>query len=53
MIYSFKCLKCDEVFDKSETVAEHSKHKESCPKCGGKKLQQLYGSVQVQTAKKS
>lgn len=53
MIYAFKCRKCDETFEVSESLAEHAKHKEKCPKCGSKDLQQQFGGVQVKTAKKS
>ena len=53
MIYSFKCRKCGEAFEVGESLAEHEKHQEVCPKCGSKQLQQQYGSVQVKTAKKS
>jgi putative FmdB family regulatory protein len=53
MIYAFRCRKCGEIFDVSESLAEHVKHKEKCPKCGSKDVQQQFGGVQVKTAKKS
>ena len=53
MIYAFKCRKCGEMFEVTESLAEREKHRESCPKCKSKKVQQQFGSVQVKTAKKS
>ncbi|MEJ2088725.1 MAG: zinc ribbon domain-containing protein [Gammaproteobacteria bacterium] len=53
MIYAFRCRKCGETFELSESLAEHTKHKEKCPKCGSKDVQQQFGGVQVKTAKKS
>jgi len=53
MIYSFRCQKCGKAFEISESLAEHEKHKEVCPKCGSKQVQQQFSSVQVKTAKKS
>lgn len=53
MTYVFKCLKCGETFELNESLAEHEKHRESCPKCNSREVQQQFGSVQVQTARKS
>lgn len=53
MIYAFKCRKCGEAFEVRESLAEHEKHRETCPKCKSRDLQQQFGSVQVKTARKS
>ena len=52
MIYAFKCRKCGEAFEVNESLAEHEKHQETCPKCKSNNLQQQI-NVQVKTAKKS
>ena len=53
MIYLFECQQCGKEFEVSESLAEHEQHQEVCPECGSKQVQQQFGSVQVQTAKKS
>ena len=35
------------------TMAEHDKARAKCPKCGGRKIQQQFGSFSVKTSKKS
>jgi len=52
MIYAFKCRKCGEAFEVTESLAEHEKHQEMCPKCKSNDLQQQI-DVRVKTAKKS
>lgn len=52
MIYSFKCRECGEVFEVNESLAEHEKHQETCPKCKSGQVQQQF-NVQVKTSKKS
>lgn len=51
--YEFVCKKCGHRFDVHESVAEHDLHKNKCPKCKSKRLEQQYGGIQVKTAKKS
>lgn len=52
-IYEFECKACSHAFDLVESVSEHDKHKEKCPKCGSKDIGRVIGSVSVQTSKKS
>jgi len=55
-IYSFECLKCGYKFDETLSLGEYEKKEAkrfSCPKCRGKKVEQLVLGCTVQTAKKS
>lgn len=51
--YEFVCKKCAHRFDIRESLAQHEKHKEKCPKCGSKSLQQQFAGIQVKTSRKS
>ena len=52
--YEFQCAKCGKQFTIQESMREHEQHhKVKCPKCGKTRVQQRYGSVLVQTSKKS
>ncbi len=54
MIYTFLCRKCGANFEVSETVAEHERHQEKCPKCGSPEVERRFtGGVQVKTSRKS
>jgi putative FmdB family regulatory protein len=54
MIYTFQCRKCNERFDVNESLAEHDRGQEKCPKCGSKALdRRVVGGVQVKTSRKS
>jgi len=35
------------------SIGEHDAKKAKCPKCGGKKLDQIFTTFQVKTSKKS
>ena len=51
--YAFECEKCGHKFDIIESVSEHDKREETCPKCESQDLQHILGPVLVQTSKKS
>jgi putative FmdB family regulatory protein len=51
--YEFKCKKCGSHFERSESIGQHDKHKEKCPKCGSKSIQNIVSAVNVKTSKKS
>lgn len=52
--YEFECQKCHKHFTKQQSFAEHDRAaKPKCPECGSRKVEQLVGSVHVQTSKKS
>ena len=50
--YEFVCKKCRHLFEIHESVAQHDLHKEKCPKCGSKQLQQQFSGIQVKTSRK-
>lgn len=51
--YEFECKQCGERFTLTETMKEHERHQEKCPKCGSKKVEQLMSIVYAKTSKKS
>lgn len=51
--YDFQCQDCQHEFTLSETYDEHNRHREKCPKCGSKHVEQLITSIHVQTSKKT
>ena len=52
-VYQFKCKKCDNRFERIESISQHDKHKAKCPECGSKSIQNIVSSVNVKTSKKS
>jgi putative FmdB family regulatory protein len=53
MEYAFECRKCGERFHVTESLAEHDEHREKCPKCGSREVEQRIERVHVKTARKS
>jgi putative FmdB family regulatory protein len=51
--YEYRCPKCNKKFTLILSIGEHDVGKVKCPKCGGKKLQQLITAFQVKTSRKS
>ena len=51
--YEFECNKCGHKFNLLETINEHDKHKEKCPKCGDQEVRARLSAVNVKTSKKS
>ena len=51
--YDYRCLKCNKDFTSVLSVTSHDARKAKCPKCGGKKLEQLIASFMVKTSRKS
>ncbi|MCB1678985.1 MAG: zinc ribbon domain-containing protein [Halioglobus sp.] len=52
-VYEFKCKKCGNRFELAESISQHDKHREKCPACGSRSLQNVVSSVSVKTSKKS
>jgi putative FmdB family regulatory protein len=52
-IYEFECKQCSHSFDLAESVTEHDKHAEKCPKCGSGEIARVISSVSVKTSRKS
>ncbi|MCJ7803071.1 MAG: zinc ribbon domain-containing protein [Desulfobacterales bacterium] len=51
--YDYRCPKCNKKFTAMLSFREHDAGKAKCPKCGGKKLEQLISTFQVKTSRKS
>jgi putative FmdB family regulatory protein len=51
--YDYRCPKCKKKFTAILSIGEHDAGKVKCPKCGGKKLEQLITGFQVKTSRKS
>jgi putative FmdB family regulatory protein len=51
--YEYRCPKCNKKFTLILSIREHDAGKGKCPKCGGKKLEQLITTFQVKTSRKS
>ncbi|MGB7574667.1 MAG: zinc ribbon domain-containing protein [Thermodesulfobacteriota bacterium] len=51
--YDYRCPNCKKKFTAILSIGEHDAGKVKCPKCGGKKLEQLITGFQVKTSRKS
>jgi putative FmdB family regulatory protein len=51
--YDYVCRKCGHELQRIEKISEHGTKKVRCPKCKSKKVEQVFTSVFVKTAKKS
>jgi putative FmdB family regulatory protein len=51
--YDYRCPKCNKKFTAILSMKEHDAGRAKCPKCGGKKLEQLITAFQVKTSRKS
>ena len=51
--YDYRCPKCNKKFSLVLSIGDHDAGKAKCPKCGGKKLDQILSAFQVKTSKKS
>ena len=51
--YEYRCPKCSKKFSVVLSIKEHDTKKAKCPKCEGKKLDQIFTTFQVKTSKKS
>lgn len=51
--YEFECRDCGQRFSLEESMTEHERHNEKCPKCGSRKVEPLLSPVFVKTSKKS
>jgi putative FmdB family regulatory protein len=51
--YDYRCPNCKKKFTAILSIGEHDAGRVKCPKCGGKKLEQLITGFQVKTSRKS
>jgi putative FmdB family regulatory protein len=52
-IYEYVCKDCHEAFATILTLAAHDRESITCPKCGGKNVQQKFTTFFPVTSKKS
>ena len=51
--YDYECRKCGHSFQRIEKISEHALKKVRCPGCKSTRVEQVFKSVFVKTAKKS
>jgi putative FmdB family regulatory protein len=51
--YEYRCKGCGHKFVEVLTIGEHDKYKPKCPKCEGRKVEQLISSFFAKTSSKS
>jgi putative FmdB family regulatory protein len=52
-VYEYRCLECEQVFERVEPLAEHGEKAPRCPNCKSKKVQQVLTSFFAKTSHKS
>lgn len=52
-IYEYRCLECEERFERPEHIEEHSTADPKCPSCGSSKVEQVYSAFFAKTSRKS
>jgi len=53
-VYEYRCLECRKRFEIVEPIAQHERRPaKKCPKCGTRKVERVYSSLFVETARKS
>lgn len=51
--YEYRCQECKHTFAEVLSIKEHDKRKMKCPKCGSRKVEQLFGLFFAKTASKT
>ena len=51
--YDYRCPTCKKKFSLILSIKDHDAGKTKCPKCGGKKPEQLITPFQAKTSRKS
>jgi putative FmdB family regulatory protein len=51
--YSYRCEKCRKQFARHEALSAHGARTPACPKCGSKRVRQVFLSFFAKTSKKS
>ena len=50
--YEYRCLDCENVFDRIEPLAEHGEHMPTCPKCNSRSVEQMLTPFFAKTSHK-
>jgi putative FmdB family regulatory protein len=51
--YEYRCEKCGERFERTESLSEHGSVRPRCPKCGSKSVSQVLSPFYARTSRKS
>ena len=51
--YVYRCEKCEQTFERVETMSEHGTSKPKCPQCGSKRIAPVPTPFIAKTTKKS
>jgi putative FmdB family regulatory protein len=51
--YEYRCLDCNETFERVEHIDEHGEKTPACPECGGERVEPVMSSFFAKTSKKS
>lgn len=51
--YEYACRKCGHTFQRIERISDHGEKQIRCPECRSPRVEQVFNSVFVKTAKKS
>lgn len=51
--YSYRCDKCGKRFARVERLSVHGRRSPACPKCGSRKVRQVFGTFFAKTSRKS
>lgn len=51
--YSYHCEKCGKRFVQVASIADHEHRKPACPKCGSKRVLQVFAGFFAKTSRKS
>jgi putative FmdB family regulatory protein len=52
-VYEYRCDECGELFEQTETLAEHEAGSPTCPKCKSERVSRRFSTFQVKTSRKS
>lgn len=52
-IYEYRCLECQQTFEREATMSEREASRPSCPQCGSERVEQVLSSFFARTARKS
>jgi putative FmdB family regulatory protein len=51
--YEYRCLECDEIFERSAKMEDLEASSPACPRCGSDKVEQVFSSFFAKTSRKS
>jgi putative FmdB family regulatory protein len=52
-VYEYRCLDCQEIFERSEHMDEHPTSSPECPRCKSVNVEQVFSAFFAKTGRKS